>query len=97
MARVGRRWRNFGCAGSGFRTEGGDPGEKCFTLTPTEIGGDNGSRLLWSKRRSQMKPRCALALILLLVAPMAYSKDERSKAEKQVAKQAFNAREEFSR
>jgi hypothetical protein len=21
-------WRNFGCAGSGFRTEGGDPGEK---------------------------------------------------------------------
>lgn len=28
MARLGRRWRNFGCAGSGFRTEGGDPGEK---------------------------------------------------------------------
>jgi hypothetical protein len=36
---VGRSGRNFGCAGSGFRTEGRDPGEKCFTLTPTEIGG----------------------------------------------------------
>ncbi len=38
VARVGRRWRNFGCAGSEFRTEGGDPGEKCFTLTRKESG-----------------------------------------------------------
>jgi hypothetical protein len=44
-----------------------------------------------------MKLRCALALILLLVAPMAYSKDKRSKAEKQAAKQESNAREEYSR
>ena len=36
---MGRSWRNFGSAGSRFRTGCGDPGEKCFTLTPTEIEG----------------------------------------------------------
>jgi hypothetical protein len=50
---VGRRWRNFGCASSGFRTEGGYPGEKVLRIDASRDWGDNGTRLLWSKRRSQ--------------------------------------------
>jgi len=52
---VGRGWRNFGSAGSGFRTEGGDPGEKVLHLDANRDWGDNGTRLLWSKRRFQMR------------------------------------------
>ena len=51
---MGRRWRNFGCAGSGFRTEGGDPGEKMLHIDASRDWGNNGTSLLWSKRRSQV-------------------------------------------
>ena len=46
---------HFGCAGSGFRTEGGDPGEKVFHIDANRDCGDNSSRLLGSKRRFQLK------------------------------------------
>jgi hypothetical protein len=36
---VGRKWRNFGCAGSESCTVGGDPDENSFTLTRTGIWG----------------------------------------------------------
>ena len=39
VAKVGRKWRNFGCAASESRTVGGAPDEHCFTLTRTGIGG----------------------------------------------------------
>jgi hypothetical protein len=55
VARLGRRWPDFGCAGAGFRTEGGDPGEKVLHVDASLDRGDNGTRLLWSKRRSQLE------------------------------------------
>jgi hypothetical protein len=39
VAKVGRKWRNFGCTGSESRPVGGDPDEKYFTLTRTGMGG----------------------------------------------------------
>jgi hypothetical protein len=36
---MGHEWGNFGCAGSGSRGGGGEPGENCFALTRTGMGG----------------------------------------------------------
>jgi hypothetical protein len=40
---------------SGFRTEGGDAGEKVLHVDASLDRGDNGTRLLWSSRRSRLK------------------------------------------
>jgi hypothetical protein len=52
---VGRKWRNSVCAGSESRKVGGDPDEKCFTLTRTAMEGTMAALCLGAKRRSQMK------------------------------------------
>ena len=63
VAKVGRKWRNFVCAGSESRTVGGDPDDKCFTLTRTVMEGDNGGLMLGSKRRSQLVRRRYSSLV----------------------------------
>src|SRR5580692_12091260 len=55
VAKVDRKWRNSVCAGSESRKVGGDPDQRCFTLTRTAMEGDNGGLMLGAKRRFQMK------------------------------------------
>jgi hypothetical protein len=62
------KWRNFVCASSESRKLGGDPDEKCFTLTRTAMEEDNGGLMLGAKRRSQMKALVASFVRLMFAA-----------------------------
>jgi hypothetical protein len=46
-----RKWRDFGCTGSEYRTRGGDPDKNCSALMQTGIWGDNRSRS-WGQERN---------------------------------------------
>jgi hypothetical protein len=54
VAKVGRKWRNFGGAGSESHTAGGDPDENCFNIDANMDLGKNSSRFWGQKGNSDL-------------------------------------------
>jgi len=64
---VSRKWRNFGCAGSGSRTGAGETVCKSLHLDKSSDRGLNSEHFLWGKKEIPVKSTRALAGISVLL------------------------------
>ena len=67
VAEVSRKWRNFGCAGSGSRTGAGETVCKSLHLDKSSDRGLNSEHFLWGKKEIPVKSTRALAGISVLL------------------------------